>query len=121
MRQLQDRVGELSRHPDVQHAIGIERFNQLLQDAQTGLDGERQLVEQVMERHCRVQEQKKKAVWIERDPTNWTLIPGFGDSEEKPWAYNGEYLHPFRVANAYSFLTDLGRIPRIEVPDAEEE
>lgn len=120
-RKLQSRVGEMPRHPDVQHAISIDRLDQLLQDAQSGLDGEKQLVEQVMERHWRVQQQKKKGVWIERDLSYWTLIPGFGDSNEKPWAYDGEYLHPFRVTNAYSFLADLGRIPRIEVPDAEEE
>lgn len=118
---LQARVGELPRYPDVQHAISIDRLDQLLEDAQSGLDGEEQLVERVMERHCRVQQQKKKGVWIERDPSYWTVIPGFGDSNEKPWAYDGEYLHPFRVTNAYSFLADLGRLPRIEVPDAEEE
>jgi hypothetical protein len=50
-----------------------------------------------------------------------TLIPGFGDSNEKPWAHDGTYLHPFRVTNAYSLLADLGRIAKVEVPDAEEE
>ena len=120
-RKLRARVGELLCHPDVQHAISIDRLDQLLQDAQSGLDGEKQLVEQVMERHWRVQQQKRKGGWIEHDVCYWTLIPGFGDSNERPWAYDGEYLHPFRVTNAYSFLADLGRIPRIEVPDAEEE
>ena len=120
-RNLQARVGDLSRHPDIQHLLGIDRLDQLLQDAQSGIDGEKQLVEQVMERHWRVQHQKKKGVWIERDISYWTLLPGFGDSNDKPWAYGGEYLHPFRVTNAYSLLADLGRMPRIEVPDAEEE
>ena len=120
-QKLQDSLGELPHHPDVQHAISIDRYDRLLQDAQSGLDGEGPLVEQVMERHWRVQQQKKKAVWVERDVSYWTLMPGFGDSNEKPWAFAGDYLHPFRVTNAYSFLADLGRIPRIEVPDAEEE
>jgi len=114
-------VGELVSYPEVQHAISIERLDQLLQDAELGIDGERQLVEQVMERHRRVQQQKKKGVWIEREVAHWTLIPGFGDNNEKPWTSDGDYLHPFRVTNAYSFLADLGRIPKIEVPDAEEE
>ena len=118
---LRARVGELAGYPEVQHAISIERLDQLLQDAESGLDGEKQLVEQVMERHWRVQQQKKKGVWIEREVSYWTLIPGFGDNNEKPWVCDGDYLHPFRVTNAYSFLADLGRIPRIEVPDAEEE
>lgn len=120
-QELQDRVGELSHYPDVQHAVNIDRLDQVLQDAQSGLHGEKPLVEQVMERHRQVQQQKRKGVWIERDATYWTLMPGFGNSSETPWVYGGNYLHPFRVTNAYSFLADLGRIPRIEVPDAEEE
>jgi len=97
------------------------RLDQLLQDAQSSLDGEKQLVEQVMERHERIQQQKNKGVWIERDGPYWTVIPGFGDSNASPWTHDGNFIHPFRVTNAYSFLADLGRIPTIEVPDAEEE
>ena len=120
-RKLEAQLGELTQYPQVQHEIDFNRIDQLLEDARIGLDGEKQLVDQVMERHIRVQQQKKKGVWIERNEPNWTLIPGFGDTDEEPWAHDGTYLHPFRVTNAYSFLADLGRVRRIEVRDGEEE
>jgi len=120
-QKLRNRVGEIPRCPDVGHAINIDRFDQLLQTAETGLAGAKPLMEQVMELHLQVQQQKKKGVWIEREASYWTLVPGFGGSKETPWTYDGDYLHPFRVTNAYSFLADLGRIPRVEVPDVEEE
>jgi hypothetical protein len=59
-------------------------------------------------------------VWIERDAQHLTLMPGFGDSSEEPWTFDGSYLHPFRVTNAYSLLGDLGRV-EIEVQNGEEE
>jgi hypothetical protein len=120
-RELQLQLSEVLHHPQIQHVIDTDRLDQLLQDAQTGIGGEDNLVNQVMERHSRVQQQKKKGAWIERSPEYWTLIPGFSDSSEEPWKHDGTYLHPFRVTNAYSFLSDLGRIPRTEVLDAEEE
>ena len=120
-RKLEAQLGELAQYPQVQHGIDFNRLDQLLKDARIGLGREKQLVDQVMERHIRVQQQKKKGVWIERDQPNWTLISGFDDTDEKPWTYDGSYLHPFRVTNAYSFLADLGRVRRIEVRDGEEE
>lgn len=120
-RQLKTQLGELRHHPHVQDAVDLERLDQLLSDAEAGAGGDRQLVEQLMERHGRVQKQKRKGVWIERAGPYWTLMPGFGDAGETPWKHDGAYLHPFRVTNAFSLLTDLGRILRIEVPDGEEE
>lgn len=119
--ELQAAIGDFCHHPEIQQSLDVDRLDQLLQDAQAGLAGEEPLMNHVMERHNRVQQQKKKGVWVERDPTNWTLIPGFGDSSEAPWKHDGTYLHPFRVTNAYSFLADLDRIPRTEVLDGEEE
>ena len=120
-RQLAAQLADLAQHPKIHDAVDAPRLLQLLDDAQAGLIGERELVDRVMARHGRVQEQKRKGVWIERDPRYWTLLPGFGDNREQPWRFDGAYLHPFRVTNAYSFLTDLRRIPRVEVHDAEEE
>jgi hypothetical protein len=118
---LKGQLDGFTHYPHLPHAVDEDRLKQLLSDAQAGLSGKKQLVEQVLERHQRVQQQKGKAVWIERDAPHLTLIPGFGDNSETPWAHDGTYLHPFRVTNAYSLLGDLGHITKIEVPDAEEE
>lgn len=118
---LEGQLEGLTHYPQLHRAVDENRLKQLLSDAQAGLAGETQLVEQVMERHQRIQQQKKKGVWIERDAPHLTLLPGFGDNRETPWAHDGTYLHPFRVTNAYSLLGDLGRIKKIEVPDVEEE
>lgn len=118
---LEEQLEGLTGHPQLHRTVDEDRLKQLLSEAQAGLPGEIQLVEQVLERHQRIQQQKRKGAWIERDAPHLTLIPGFGDANEKPWAHDGTYLHPFRVTNAYSLLADLGRIAKVEVPDAEEE
>jgi hypothetical protein len=118
---LADQLNEISHFPELHRAVDEDRLKQLLCDAQSALTGRKQLVEQVLERHQRVQQQKRKGVWIERDRPYLTLIPGFGDTREAPWSHDGTYLHPFRVTNAYSLLGDLGRIRKVEVPNAEEE
>lgn len=107
--------------PQLHDAVDHDRLKELLSDAQAGLAGESPLVENVLARHERIQRQKKKGFWIERDDPQLTLMPGYGDNSEAPSAYDGAYLHPFRVTNAYSFLADLKRISKVEVPDAEEE
>ncbi|UUO07896.1 hypothetical protein M4951_06165 [Blastopirellula sp. J2-11] len=108
-------------YPQVVDAVSQERLDQLMHDALDGLASEQMLVDAVMDRHKRVQRQKRKGVWIEQDHPNWILMPGFGDSSDAPPNHNGAYLHPFRVSNAYSFLSDLGKVEAIEVPNGEEE
>jgi len=77
------------------------------------------LLDVLLARHERVQGEKRKSPWIDRDG-QWTLMPGFGfDGEDLP-LYSAVYLHPFRVRNMYSFLADLGRV-RMEVDDGETE
>jgi hypothetical protein len=112
---------QLAAYPQVKDTVDVDRLGQLLDDALVAREGQTNLIEQVMQRHVRVQRQKGKGFWIERDAQNWTLISGFGDSEEVPWMHDGAYLHPYRVLNAYSFLTDLDRIAGVEVPDGDEE
>lgn len=120
-KRFQSLMSDLNEHPQVLDAVNEERLDQLLQDAMDGLMSERGLVDAVMERHRRVQQHKRKGVWIEQDDPYWTLMPGFGDNSDAPWSHGGAYLHPFRVSNAYSFLGDLGKVRGVKVPDGEEE
>ncbi|MBM4091691.1 MAG: hypothetical protein FJ276_20030 [Planctomycetes bacterium] len=118
---FQSLMSQLSDHPQVLDAVNQERLDRLMQDAVDSLTAERALVDAVMGRHKRVQEQKRKGVWIEQDHPYWTLMPGFGDSSDAPWSHGGAYLHPFRVSNAYSLLSDLGKVHGVEVPYGEED
>lgn len=69
-------------------------------------DTPEKLVETIMTRHERVQREKNKGIWIERGET-WVLLPGFGYSNEEPPNEEVVYIHPFRIANVYSFIKDL--------------
>lgn len=120
-QRLQSQLSDLNSHPQVREAVSADRLDQLMQDALNGQLTERDLVDAVMARHRRVQQQKRKGLWIEQDHPYWTLLPGFGDNSDAPSAHEGAYLHPFRVSNAYSMLRDLGKVRGAEVPDGEEE
>ena len=120
-KRLQTLMSRLTAHAQVLDAVNQERLDRLIQDALDGLSSEQALVDAVLQRHRRVQENKRKGVWIEQDDVHWTLMPGFGDSSDAPWSHSGAYLHPFRVSNAYSFLSDLGKVRRVAVPDGEED
>lgn len=74
----------------------------------------------MLDRHARVQRQKKKGGWIDVDSEHWTLRPGFGNVDDESPSTDEGYLHPFRVANAYSFLADLNMVPAMEGFDGEE-
>ena len=119
-KQFQSLMSDIGNHPQVLDAVNQERLDRLMQDALDGLASEKSLVDAVMDRHRHVQQQKRKGVWIEQDLPYWTLMPGFGDSSDTPWIHGGAYLHPFRVSNAYSLLSDLGKVRGVEVPDGEE-
>lgn len=120
-KRFQSLMLAIREHPQVLDAVNEERLDQLVQDVQDGVMSDRGLVDAVMERHRRVQEQKRKGVWIERDDPYWTLMPGFGDNSDAPWSHSGAYLHPYRVSNAYSLLSDLGKVHGVKVPDGEED
>jgi hypothetical protein len=107
-KRFQTLLGELSDFPQVLKAVNQEGLGQLLLDALGSLATDRALVEAVMHRHKRVQQQKRKSVWIEQDHPHWILMPVFGDNSDTPQRHGGAYLHPFRVSNAYSLLSDLG-------------
>lgn len=73
----------------------------------------------VLRRHERVQKEKRKAPWIERESL-WTLLPGENRvSADAPPVRLDAYLHPFKIPNAYAMLADLRQVT-VEVPDAEE-
>jgi len=66
------------------------------------------LVKAVILRHEHVQKTKRKAPWVLVDD-ELTLMPGQGIAfEEAVGRYPGSFMHPFRVANSYSLLADLG-------------
>lgn len=86
----------------------LEPLSQIRDEAERATASAAEMLGVVMCRHERVQKAKRKAMWIDRD-TSWTLMPGFGIDGELP-TYAGLYLHPVRVQNAYSFLSDLRRV-----------
>jgi hypothetical protein len=64
-------------------------------------------VSAVMERHQRIQAEKRKATWIDCGVA-WTLMPGRGSDAERPPEYRKTFLHPMRIQNGFSFLRELG-------------
>ena len=99
-------------------SVDIDRMHKLLDDANAASPSVDDCVSAVMARHRRVQKEKNKGVWIEED-TNWTRMPGFGDTTDEPPLYDG-YLHPYRITNMYGMLADLGVVPEVKATDAEE-
>ncbi|NOJ81443.1 hypothetical protein [Myxococcus xanthus] len=107
----------LSQQPSIRPEL-LDALDRLQTDA-TGCGAPDTLAETVMSRHHRVQKAKRKADWVDRD-SHWTLMPGFGISGEAPPSYQGSWMHPFRVMNAYSALSDLGKVSAFqEVSDGE--
>jgi len=104
-------MSELGSEPMVGRDV-LQPLRQLQEDAQRGSESVAMLVDAVLDRHDRVQKEKRKGRWIERGDA-LTLMPGFGFDDEQPPFYVGLYLHPFRVVNAFSLLGDLGIVRRI--------
>ena len=100
-------------------ALFVEPLARLREDVIAAEKSERDLARAVLDRHARVQREKRKAQWIERE-SHWTLMPGENRvSGDAPPDFKGSYLHPFKVTNAYAILADLGRV-RLEDRNAEE-
>jgi hypothetical protein len=85
----------------------IEPLRQTRADVLRGADSVEALVDAVLDRHDRVQREKHKGRWIERGQ-QLTLMPGFGFDADAPPKYERQYLHPFRVMNAFVLMGDLG-------------
>lgn len=68
------------------------------------------LADAILRRHERIQKGKSKPPWIERD-SFWTLMPGENRVDgESPPIWQDKYLHPFKIPNAYSMLSDLREV-----------
>jgi hypothetical protein len=101
-------IAAMREDPELDKPALKEPMVRLREDAVAARGSTLALIETVMARHERVQHDKRKAAWVERSDASWTLMPGFG-VEGLP-NYEGTYLHPFRIVNAYSMLSDVGLI-----------
>ena len=72
----------------------------------------------VMNRHQKVQREKRKAAWIDYGPV-WILMSGHGTDDDQPTEYRNVFLHPMRIINGFSFLHELGlaQIPTMALAD----
>lgn len=100
-------------------SVDIDRMHKLLDDSTAASLNSAHCVSAIMDRHVRVQKEKRKGVWIETDK-QWTLMPGFGDTAEEPRSFDW-YLHPYRITNIYGMLADLRLVPEAGTIDGEEE
>jgi len=107
---LRSSAADLASAPGFQDSDALEALHTLLDDAGRTLGAPEQALDAIMTRHERVQKQKRKANWIERDGGRWTLMPGRGYDGELPPSEREAYLHPFRVENAYAFLADMNGV-----------
>ena len=105
---LEGALSRMAAEPAIERDA-IEPLRQLRDDASRGIESAETLLEAVLDRHDRVQREKRKGRWIERSE-QLTLMPGFGLDEEKPPFYDRLYLHPFRIVNTYVMLGDLGLV-----------
>jgi hypothetical protein len=116
---LDQAMALLRDQPSLDVALFVEPLARLREDVVAGGTSERDLAQAVLDRHARVQREKRKAQWIERE-AHWTLMPGENRvSSDAPPDFKDTYLHPFKVMNAYALLGDLGRV-RLDDRYAEE-
>lgn len=109
----------LGAQPSIDPTQFIEPVLRLRDDAVEASASVRTLADAVLHRHERVQRVKAKAPWIDRE-SHWTLMPGENRvGGESPPVWRDTYLHPFRIANAYSLLGDLRQVV-VKGRDAEE-
>ena len=116
---LERSIEVLGDQPSVDRVTLVEPITRLRDDFLAASPSVPSLADTVLQRHERVQKQKSKALWIERE-IHWTLMPGENRvSAEAIPIWQETYLHPFKIPNAYSMLGDLGEVA-VEVQDVEE-
>jgi len=115
-----ERVAERLRdQPSIDVPQFVEPLLRLREDAVAAGASVPALVDRVLRRHERVQRDKTKAPWIERE-SHWTLMPGENRvSGDGPTVRQDTYLHPMKISNAYSILGDLRQVT-VEDRSAEE-
>lgn len=114
---LRDLIEMIPTFPQIADRNPLEPLNVITSHAATGSENPKRLIEVVMRRHREVQASKGKGMWIEPGE-RWVLMPGRGDANTRAPRARVQYLHTFRIPNAYSFLAELG-LPGVEVPDGE--
>jgi len=117
---LLERTAERLRdQPSIDPVQFAEPLLRLREDAVSAGTSVPALADTILRRHERVQRDKAKAPWIERE-SHWTLMPGEnrvpGDG---PPVRQDTYLHPLKIPNAYSILGDLRQVT-VEDRSAEE-
>ncbi len=117
---LRASVEGLRGEPSVFAGELVEPLERLSDDATEAAVSADALANTVLRRHERVQKGKNKACWIERNE-RWTLMPGdYRANGPAPPVWEGTYLHPFKIQNAYSMLREL-QLVKIEDGDARED
>jgi hypothetical protein len=116
-RDLRDLIEQVPAVPQISDRNPLEPLDTIASQAATGAESPSRLIEVTISRHRDIQTSKGKGVWIE-PCESWMLMPGFGLASDTPPRPQVEYLHTFRVPNAYSFLAELG-LSGVEVPDGE--
>jgi hypothetical protein len=106
----------------VESELAVDRkvmapLRQMRADVSAAMMGPESLLSTLLERHKRVQKEKRKGEWIERG-AKLTIMPSFGYADDPP-NYSGLYLHPFRISNAYAMLGELG-VVKVGVDEEED-
>lgn len=119
MRDIDQTLKDLSKETTLDKIEILKPLSQIREEALAGSSNVPQWVDVVLGRHERVQREKGKGTWIDRQ-NHWYLMPGFGIERDEPPQRESVYLHPYRIINAYSFLSDLGLV-RLEMKPDEED
>jgi hypothetical protein len=118
LRALDTALTRLQDSPTLARPELTGPLGHLRDDIIAGLDSPASFRDALVCRHERVQREKRKGAWIDRD-ARWTLLPGFGIGGDQPPDHGPAFLHPFRIRNAYALLAGLGEVS-LEAPDGEE-
>jgi hypothetical protein len=118
VRALDTAVSRLQESPALARPELADPLGRLRDDVIAGLDSPIAFLDALIGRHERVQREKRKGAWIDRD-FRWTLLPGFGVGGNQPPEYGPIFLHPLRIRNAYALLAGLGELS-LEAPNGEE-
>lgn len=116
---LERAVERMRNQPSVNPIQIVDPILRIREDALRASNSNEAFADALLTRHERVQREKGKAPWIQRD-SYWTLMPGENRvSADALPILEKTYLHPFKIQNAYAFLGDLGQV-RVEDRNAEE-
>lgn len=118
LRALDTALARLRNSPTLSRPDLTEPLGRLQDDIVAGFDSLVAFRDALVQRHERVQREKRKGAWIDRD-ARWALLPGFGVDGDQPPPHVPAFLHPFRIRNAYALLAGLGEVS-LEAPDGEE-